>query len=265
MRRYIFIVLVFTVIFSSSAYSANGDILGEYYYTDIKTYIYRSPITSYNIGGKTMIDAEILNWHYGFDVYWYEDKRALELTDKGGRFNSSQAMSGELCESEYGTAGETKGYYYDTDIKTFLNGNEITSCNIGGRTCISVEEMANFGYDVVWDGEKRTLTVVKPSDFYKIETDMGLIKTAYNCKVQGNFAVYERGIYASDGNDNYTEIEIPSNRVLAGIFGGIYMKLSDLCSLVEGKAELREEEYIAHTEHINGCLLYTSPSPRDRG
>ena len=146
------------------------------YYTDIKTYLYYSPITSYNIGGKTVIDAEILNWHYGFDVYWHDDTRVLEILDKGGMFNSLEAMSGSLCEGTEGTTGGVAGSYYSTDIIATVDGREIESYNIGGRTCIAAEQLRDFGYEVIWDASARTLSIKKPSDFYKIETDYGMIE-----------------------------------------------------------------------------------------
>ena len=177
MKKIFSAVIILIFCFCNTAVAANGDVLGNYYHTDIKTYIYYAPITAYNIGGKTMIDAEILNWHYGFDVYWNENTRKLEIFDKGGRFNSMQAMSGEIYENSAGKYGEIAGTYYETDIETYLNGKEITSCNIGGRTCIAAEEMAEHGYDVAWNEQARILTVNKPADFYKIETNLGTIKT----------------------------------------------------------------------------------------
>lgn len=240
------LIMLFTLL--SSAYAANGDVIGNYYYTDIKTYLYYSPITSYNIGGETMIDAEILNWHYGFDVYWYEDKRILDITDKGGRFNSLQALSGELCESQNGKTGEIAGKFYETDIKTYLNKKEIKSANIGGRTYIKAEEMKEHGYDVAWDSEKRTLTITKPADFYQTETDFGLIKTTQNCRMNGKLAEWNRGIYTSSD----TEIKTPSNTVLVKASYGAYIKLADVLTLLNAKAEIMEEEITVHTEFANG-------------
>jgi len=169
------VILLFTTTMPTIA--ANGDIAGNLYYTDIVAYMNEAPITSYNIGGKTVIDAEILNWNYGFDVYWYADTRRLELTDKGGQFCSLQALAGDTLEQIKGKPGDIAGHYYKTDIVTLLNGKEIESYNIGGRTFIVAENMKDVGYDVLWDSEKRTLHIAMENDFYKFNTDFGTISS----------------------------------------------------------------------------------------
>jgi hypothetical protein len=50
---------------------------GNYYYTDIRTYLLDTPVNAINIGGMTLIDAEAMS-HYGFTVKWHEDERWLE-------------------------------------------------------------------------------------------------------------------------------------------------------------------------------------------
>ena len=79
--------------------------------------------------------------------------------------------------------------YYTTDIVTYLNGKEITSYNIGGRTVILAEEMKNFGYSVIWDELKRELLIDKPMDFYRYNTELGVIKTVYKFDSYINFAI----------------------------------------------------------------------------
>ena len=54
-------VLLFATILHIRAIP--GDIAGVVYATDIRTTLFGAPVTAYNIGGKTCIDAEILNWH----------------------------------------------------------------------------------------------------------------------------------------------------------------------------------------------------------
>ena len=224
-----------------TASAGQGDVAGNYYSTDIKTSMYFSPVTSYNIGGKTVIDAEILNWHYGFDVYWYADTRRLEITDKGGEFNSLQALSGELCQSTGGVPGAVAGQYYETDIVTTLNGKEIESYNIGGRTCIVAEAMRDFGYTVDWNPGARTLTITKPADFYKIQTDYGTIGTRYNySRPDIFFTKHSRGILLSDKDLTKHELAIPSNSVLVDSYGVSYVRLSDLCSVLKATCTLQQ-------------------------
>lgn len=125
MKRILVLFLVWMLLLPTVCNTANGDVLGNIYFTDIVTTLYSVPVTARNIGGKTVIDAEILNWHYGFDVYWLANERKLDITDKGGVFVSLQATAGETLEPIYGNPGDIAGNYYETDIKTYLNGKEI--------------------------------------------------------------------------------------------------------------------------------------------
>ena len=70
-------------IISQSAFAAKpGDIIGDVYPTDIKTYFFDEEINSYNIGGKTVVVCEDLNWYFGFDVVWNEAERTLKVYEK---------------------------------------------------------------------------------------------------------------------------------------------------------------------------------------
>ncbi len=181
MKKLICVLLVFTIFvtpFSAFAMRTGGA-MGNYYATDIVTYVKGAPVTSYNIGGVTVIDAEVLNWAYGFDVYWYADERKLDVADKGTGFVSLQAMSGELVEStsEKDKIGERRGVYYATDIKTYLNGSVIESYNFGGRTFIVAEKMAEHGYNVIWNNDDRTLKIEFTDETFSTESDLGMVST----------------------------------------------------------------------------------------
>ncbi len=56
-------------------------------------------------------------------------------------------------------SGDIAGVYYATDIKTYLNGAEISAINIGGETLISGEDMAYYSFSVWWDAIERTLRI----------------------------------------------------------------------------------------------------------
>ena len=264
MKRVIVIFTVFVMfVFSVTVSAASGDIKGNIYSTDIVTYLNGAAVTSYNIGGRTCIDAEVLNWHYGFEVYWHEGERWLEINDKGGRFASLQAYSGELTESKGETAGKVKGQFYETDIKTTLNGREIESYNIGGRTFICAEAMACFGYSVLWDETFRTLDISKPADFYKYETNYGVINSIDKLKLNRDMWVFfNRGIYVKKGESEYI-IDTPSNKVYVSPGGVTYIKLSDFEYIFNGKCVMNEKKETVINDFGNGikdeydCFRYS--------
>lgn len=55
--------------------------------------------------------------------------------------------------------GEVVGHIYHTDIVAKIDGRPIPSYNIGGQTAVMVEDLKEYGFDVVWYGPKRSLTV----------------------------------------------------------------------------------------------------------
>lgn len=70
-----------------------------------------------------------------------------------------------------------------TDIKAYINDTFIPSFNYKNNTFIIAEDLDKYGYDVIWEGENRTLKIVKnlekkinsnsssnPSISYKIKT-----------------------------------------------------------------------------------------------
>lgn len=245
-------VLISMIAASQTVLAASGDIAGDVYSTDITTYMYNAPITSYNIGGKTCIDAEILNWHYGFDVYWYADERHLDITDKGGRFVSLQALSGEIVESMNDTPGNVICNYYETDIVTTLNGKEIESYNIGGRTMICAEAMRDFGYNVDWNEEERTLKISKPLDFYKYETDFGVINSMDNYRLQSKENVFiNRGVIVSKEDNEYI-LNTKSNKVYTTPGGSTFISLLDLADLLGGECSMTESIETVETDWGNG-------------
>ncbi|MBE7046835.1 MAG: hypothetical protein E7396_05400 [Ruminococcaceae bacterium] len=258
MKKVLSVILTMTLVFTLMTYSplALGEVAGNVYGTDIVTYIYDCPVTSYNIGGKTCIDAEILNWYYGFDVYWYADERKLTVDDKGGRFASGQAASGELVDKISSSVGEIVANYYTTDIVTSLNGKEITSYNIGGRTVILAEEMADFGYSVVWDESKRELLIDKPMDFYKYSTELGEIKTIYKFDSYINFAIecMANVMLIKDKNNYKEEIIDKPLKVVTDGMGSQYIKFSDFADILGGKWTMHEEIFTTEDATAQGMI-----------
>ncbi|NLZ35917.1 MAG: hypothetical protein GX897_00350, partial [Clostridiales bacterium] len=57
--------------------------------------------------------------------------------------------------------GDVVNYYLYTDIVTYINNIPIRSYNIDGYTAVVVEDLANYGFDVVWSAGARTLSVTR--------------------------------------------------------------------------------------------------------
>lgn len=125
---------------------------GDYYYTDIKSYVRGQLIDSYNIGGKTVILVEALRT-YGFNVDWNGTARTLTITDTKGSATSS------ATNMATGPIGAVAGSYYHTDIVTYFNGVAIESYNLDGQTVIPATVLRDFGYDVIWDGTNRKVLI----------------------------------------------------------------------------------------------------------
>lgn len=52
-------------------------------------------------------------------------------------------------------------YVMPTDISAFIDGYEIPAYNISDKLGVVAEDLRGYGFDVVWNGEARTLTVSK--------------------------------------------------------------------------------------------------------
>lgn len=68
-----------------------------------------------------------------------------------------------MATVSYAKTGDVLGYAKYTDISAYINHYPITSYNINDYTAIVVEDLRNYGFDVVWDGENRSLYVTKNS------------------------------------------------------------------------------------------------------
>ena len=160
MFKKIISVMLATVIMVSMVgvvASAATGVAGSYYYTDIKTYTRGQLMTSYNVGGKTVIVAEDLR-SYGFEVVWNGANRTLTIKDVHGPASSN------ATSAKTGPIGAVAGSYYHTDIVTYFDGKKIESYNLNGVTVIPATLLRDFGYDVVWDGANRKVYINDKTD-----------------------------------------------------------------------------------------------------
>lgn len=82
--------------------------------------------------------------------------------------------------------GDVLGNVLYSDIKAYINGYEISSYNIDGNTMIVAEDLANYGFDVKWNGDDLTLKVeinaekeVKPLSVEKSADKTGAVRCNY--------------------------------------------------------------------------------------
>ena len=127
-----------------------GTVIDHVLATDIRAFINGYEIPSYNIGGRLGIVAEDLRG-YGFAVEWNGDARTLTVTRKPGEGVTAVADTDELGEAEIGTPLMPVLF---TDIVTYLDGRQVDSFNINGRTIIYFTELSGYG-TYLYDNDMR--------------------------------------------------------------------------------------------------------------
>lgn len=142
--------------------SAADQVLGQYLYTDIVAYIDNYPIRSYNILGNTYIVVEDL-MQYGFDVTWDGVNGRLVI-------GTTRTSAPEAYTTTYKPtantvpAGTPAGDYYYTQVTTWIGDKQITGYNIGGYTCIFMDDLAaHFAASYVWSPENKALYMTSPA------------------------------------------------------------------------------------------------------
>ena len=63
--------------------------------------------------------------------------------------------------SGYAKVGDVIGEALHTDIVVYINNFAIPSYAVNGQSVIVAEDLRNFGFDVVWEGADRSLTISK--------------------------------------------------------------------------------------------------------
>lgn len=184
-KKLLSITLVIVMIASVLCIGVNADpiAIGNYYYTDIQTYVRGKVMESYNIGGKTVIVAESLAYH-GFNVSWDPTARTLSINDTNG------TASGTAFNTSSGKIGATAGAYYRTDIVTYFNGAAIESYNLDGRTVIPATLLRDFGYNVEWNEENRVVLInTNLSDIVIGSSDITNVTVKANQTYHGTIAI----------------------------------------------------------------------------
>jgi hypothetical protein len=111
--------------------------------------------------------------------------------------------------------GDLIGHIYETDIVSDIDGMKIPSYNIGGETVIIAEDLTDYGFDVSWDQQTRTVSV-----YIKEKPDITPVCNQQKGKTNGKII----------GNVYYTDIK--------AIVNGFYVKAYN----IGGKTALSIEE-----------------------
>ena len=158
------ITLLCAVFFSVAPANAGtlsvGTIIGEVLSTDIIAMIDQQPIHSLNINGYTAIVVEDLRQH-GFDVKWNADSRTIQIVR-----NHNEGSSETFATTNSVVPGQKLHDVLYTDIRAFVNGVEVVSFNIDGRTAIFFNQLKPFG-ELQWNADARIASL----DLTKTETD----------------------------------------------------------------------------------------------
>ncbi len=76
------------------------------------------------------------------------------------------------------------GQVYHTDISTFVDGAPVSSYNVNQEMAVVAEDLRAYGYDVVWDGVNRTLSITQTEEplsavKHQTENAQGEVGTAW--------------------------------------------------------------------------------------
>lgn len=70
-----------------------------------------------------------------------------------------------LMKIHVNNVGADVGDVLHTDIKAYIDGKPIRSFNIAGRTVIVAEDLRNYGFNVAWSPEEKSLTITEGNKY----------------------------------------------------------------------------------------------------
>lgn len=210
MKHFSVILVLFILIFASSiSFAKVGDKVGNIYSTDIKAYINNIPVKAYNIGGRTCVAIEEVTMGFAYN----DSFRTLLVTSFDPNY-----MKEDNSTMKNTKVGKIVGSIYSTDIKTYFYNKELPAYNIGGKTCVAIEDFgldntfSDIGGKFIWNPDERT---IKLEFLYDNQSSL--------MDVQNN---YKYGIKIENGNVSFVpDIVLPSWTTTD--FSGMYNNLID--------------------------------------
>lgn len=143
-----------------------------------------------------------------FKIEKYDDKAVLDI-----------------LKDNKGQIGEVINHTVYTDIVAKINGCDIPSYNINGYTAVAAEDLRDYGFEVIWDGNARTLSVLRnfeklqvTSHYEAPEISYGMVgKRAYNV-LRTDIQTYVNGNLVTGHNiDGKTIIYFNDLAVFGGV------------------------------------------------
>ena len=204
MKKFVAITLALIICLSavSSLAYVNGDVIGYACYTDIVAKINGYELESYNVDGYTYIIATDLR-NYGFDVIWDESARTVAINRSTKYVTAAPDFNHAFVPQSM--VGQKSYDLLYTDITTFVNGFEVPSYNINGRTIIRFDTLSEFGSSI-WYPEQKTVGNLagKISDAGKLAAKKTFIAKAKSIRINqeymGGSATMNSGIYSATRN-----------------------------------------------------------------
>ena len=163
------LALALTAGLTVNAYAAE-EVIGHALYTDIVTEIDGHPIASYNVGGRTAVMVQDLNW-YGLYVYWNEAARAVYVWPGSARPGGVSVETPDFVpQPPEGKVGEAAYPIYASDIKVYVAGEEKESFNIGGHVMVYLSDLLPYG-ELNWNEEEKLAQFQVAEDPVKLAMD----------------------------------------------------------------------------------------------
>lgn len=188
------LALALTAGLTVNAYAAE-EIIGHALYTDIVTEIDGHPIASYNVGGRTAVMVQDLNW-YGFYVYWNEDARAVYVWPGSARPGGVSVETPDFVpQPPEGKVGDAAYPIYASDIKVYVAGEEKESFNIGGHVMVYLSDLLPYG-ELNWNEEEKLAQFQVAEDPVKLAMDRleeNVYSPEHAALYNGTITYYEGG------------------------------------------------------------------------
>lgn len=118
--------------------------------------------------------------------------------------------------------GDKVGTALNTDIVAYINHYAIPSYAVNGQSAIIAEDLRNFGFDVIWNQDSRSLHIYRNQDSEVNEmyfAKRGKVGSKYKDVLETDIRVYANGKQISSYNiDGYTLIPMEELYVFGPVF-----------------------------------------------